>query len=159
MTKHLLDTNIVLRFSNPSDEQHDLVTEAIANLLMRADECYLTAQVLIELWVVATRPIDVNGLGWSIEQTRNVIDQLLERFPIAEDTPRIFSTWLTLVTENQIKGKRTHDTRIAAAMVACDISHVLTLNPSDFLGIPGITVVHPQEILASEMGSSENDSE
>lgn len=151
MIKYLLDTNIVLRISNPSDEQHSLVTEAVAGLLMRADECYLTTQVLIELWVVATRPVNVNGLGWSAEQTRKVIDQLIERFPMAEETPQIFSTWLTLVTDHQIQGKRTHDARIVAAMLASDISHILTLNPTDFSGIPGISVVHPQEIIDSNM--------
>lgn len=65
MAKYLLDTNVVLRLSNPSDDQHELVTEAIATLLTQGDEYYLTEQVLIELWVVATRPINVNGLGWS----------------------------------------------------------------------------------------------
>ncbi len=72
MNKYLLDTNILLRLSNPSDRQHFLVTTAIATLLKQGDECYLSVQVLIELWVVATRPIDVNGLGWSIEKTRSV---------------------------------------------------------------------------------------
>ncbi|ASC70335.1 hypothetical protein XM38_012730 [Halomicronema hongdechloris C2206] len=147
MTKYLLDTNIVLRFSNPSDEQHRLVTEAVATLLMHADECYLTAQVLIELWVVATRPVDVNGLGWSVEQTHNIIAQLLERFPVAEERPQIFSTWLAVVTKNQIKGKRTHDARIVAVMTTCDISHILTLNPDDFTGMSGVAVVHPQEVI------------
>lgn len=116
MTKYLLDTNVVLRFSNPSDEQHGLVTEAVATMLSQADECYLTAQVLIELWVVATRPSDVNGLGWSVERTRSIIDQLLERFPLIEDLPEIFTNWLNLVTANQIKGNRTHDARIVAVM-------------------------------------------
>ncbi len=143
MTKYLLDTNILLRLSNPSDEQHRLVTEAIVTLLMQADERYLTAQVLIELWVVATRPVDMNGLGWSPDKTRDIIDQLLQRFPIAEETPQIFSTWLAVVAEHKIKGKRTHDARVAAVMKTCDISHILTLNPDDFLGISGITVVHP----------------
>ena len=63
MAQYLLDTNIVLRFSNPSDTQHSLAAEAVATLLAQGGECYLTAQVLIELWVVATRPVDVNGLG------------------------------------------------------------------------------------------------
>ena len=99
--------------------------------------------------MVATRPINVNGLGWSVEQTCNVIDQLIERFPVAEEIPQIFSTWLTLVTENQIQGKRAHDARIVAVMLASGISHVLTLNPTDFSGIPGIAVVHPQEIIDS----------
>ncbi|MEO0824479.1 MAG: type II toxin-antitoxin system VapC family toxin [Cyanobacteria bacterium J06635_15] len=147
MTKYLLDTNIVLRFSNPSDIQHDLVTEAVATLLQQGYECYLTAQVLIELWVVATRPVDANGLGWPIEQTYNVIEQLLNRFPMADETSQIFSSWLNLVTDNQIKGKRTHDARIVAVMVTSGISHILTLNPNDFSGVRGITIVHPQTVL------------
>jgi predicted nucleic-acid-binding protein len=149
MVRYLLDTNIVLRFSNISDNQHGLVTEAVANLLEQADECYLASQVLIEFWVVATRPFDVNGLGWSAEQTRSIIEQLLDRFPIMEETSQIFSIWLNLVTENHIKGKRTHDARIVALMLASGISHVLTLNPSDFSGMPDITVVHPCEVVTS----------
>lgn len=147
MARYLLDTNIVLRFSNPSDEQHRLVTESVISLLRQADECYLTAQVLIELWVVATRPVEANGLGWSVEQTCTMIEQLLDRFPVVEETPQIFSNWLKLVTENQIQGKRAHDARIVAVMLASDISHILTLNPTDFAGIQAIKVVHPQEIL------------
>lgn len=147
MAKYLLDTNVVLRFSNPSDAQHDLAKAVVATLLMQGNECYLTSQVLIELWVVSTRPIDVNGLGWSIEQTRNIIDQLLERFPMAEETWQIFPTWLNVVTENQIKGKRTHDARIVALMLTSGIDHVLTLNPNDFSGLADIRVVHPREIL------------
>lgn len=155
MTKYLLDTNIVLRFSNPSDTQHELATAAVATLLKQAHEYYLIAQILIELWVVATRPPDVNGLGWSVEQTRNLIDQLLDRFPIAEEGDQVLSTWLKIVTETQIKGKQTHDARIASVMLASDIDHILTLNPKDFSGIPGITTVHPQEILDSDVTATQ----
>lgn len=147
MTTYLLDTNIILRFSNPSDGQHELVTNAVAALLAQGDECYLAAQVLIEMWVVATRPTDVNGLGWSTTYTRNVIDQLMQRFPIVEEGPQLFLTWLDIVSTNKILGKRTHDARIAALMKTTAISHILTLNPSDFSNIPGITVVHPQNII------------
>ncbi|BFM38216.1 PIN domain-containing protein [Synechocystis sp. LKSZ1] len=149
MTRYLLDTNVVLRFSNTSDEQHGLVTEAVANLLEQANECYLASQVLIELWVVATRPLNVNGLGWSVEQTQNIIEQLLEHFSVVEETSQIFSIWLNLVTENKISGKRSHDARIVAIMLASAVSHILTLNPSDFSGMSSITVVHPCEIIAS----------
>lgn len=105
MAKYLLDTNVILRFSNPSDGQHYLATEAVATLLRQGNECYLAAQILIELWVVATRPADVNGLGWSVEQTHDVIEQLLNRFPMAGETSQIFSSRFALVTDNQIKGK------------------------------------------------------
>lgn len=147
MTKYLLDTNVVLRFSNPSDTQHSLATEAVATLLLQGNECYLTAQILIELWVVATRPIDVNGLGWSVEQTHDVLEQMLNRFPVVDENSQIFANWFTLVTNNQIKGKRTHDARIMAVMLASGISHILTLNPKDFPEVSDITIVHPQKVL------------
>ena len=40
-------------------------------------------------------------------------------------------------------------------MLASDITHILTLNPQDFSGISGITVVHPQEILDSDVTATE----
>jgi predicted nucleic acid-binding protein len=147
MTRYLLDTNVVLRFCNPSDVQHSLATDAIACLLTQGDECFLTAQVLIEFWVVATRPVEVNGLGWAVEETRSTIDQLLNRFPLLEDSSQIFPNWLQLVTVNRITGKRTHDVRIVAVMLAHGVTHLLTFNPSDFIGSVGITIVPPQELV------------
>jgi predicted nucleic acid-binding protein len=148
MTTYLLDTNIILRFSNPSDGQHELVTNAVATILAQGDDCFLAPQVLIEMWVVATRPTDVNGLGWSTTYTRHVIDQLMRRFPIAQEVPQLFPTWLEIVSTQKILGKRTHDARIVALMKTASIGHILTLNPNDFSNIPDITVVHPQSIVS-----------
>ncbi len=52
MTRYLLDTNVILRFCNPSDVQHRLATDTVSLLLAHGDECLLTAQVIIEFWVV-----------------------------------------------------------------------------------------------------------
>ncbi|MBD1943421.1 type II toxin-antitoxin system VapC family toxin [Coleofasciculus sp. FACHB-712] len=154
MTRYLLDTNVVLRLSSPTDVQHSLAIDAISCLLTQENECFLTAQVLVEFWVVATRPIEVNGLGWAVEQTRNTVDQLLDRFPLLEEIPQIFPNWLDLVTINRVMGKRTHDVRIVAVMLAHGITHLLTFNPRDFTGISGITIVRPQELLIPETDES-----
>ncbi len=149
MTKYLLDTNVVLRFANPSDAKHIIATNAVYNLLLRGDECYLTAQIIIELWVVATRPQEVNGLGWNTERTRDIIDQLLIRFPLVEESSQIFITWLNLVTANQVTGKRTHDIRLVGVILANNITHLLTFNPKYFNRITNITIVQPQELLGN----------
>lgn len=47
-------------------------------------------------------------------------------------------------------GKRTHDARLIAVMLANAITHLLTFNSSDFAINSGITVVLPQELVASE---------
>ncbi len=147
MTRYIIDTNVVMRFCNPSDVQHHLATDAISRLLTQGDECFLTAQILVEFWAVATRPVEVNGLGWSVETTRKTIDQVLRRFPLLKDSEDIFPNWLNLVTINKVMGKRTHDVRIVAVMLAYQVTHILTFNPSDFLLTTSIVVVRPQELL------------
>ena len=146
MISYLLDTNIVLRFCNPGDRQHQISVRAVSRLLDSENDCYLTAQVLIEFWVVATRPTHVNGLGWSAEQTYHLMQQLCDRFLLIEESAQVFPIWLTLVREYQVVGKRTHDIRLAAVMIANHISHVLTFNTVDFSGIKEIQSVHPEEI-------------
>jgi predicted nucleic acid-binding protein len=150
MTTYLLDTNVVMRFCNPSDVQHQIATDAISHLLMRSDECLLAPQIIVEFWVVATRPYQVNGLGWDVEQTRSTINQLLDRFPLLEESPQIFPNWLNLVTSSRVMGKRTHDARIVATMLANGITHLLTFNPSDFAGISSIKITHPQDLATLE---------
>ncbi|WP_071189866.1 type II toxin-antitoxin system VapC family toxin [Trichormus sp. NMC-1] len=148
MTRYILDTNVVMRFCNPSDVQHHLATEAISRLLAQGDECFLTAQILVEFWAVATRPVEVNGLGWTVEKTRKTIDQVLRRFPLLKESEDIFPNWLNLVTTNKVMGKRTHDVRIVAVMLAYQVTHILTFNPSDFVLTTGIVIVRPQELLS-----------
>jgi predicted nucleic acid-binding protein len=150
MTRYLLDTKVIMRFCNPSDIQHQLATNAISILLAQADECFLTAQVIVEFWVVSTRPTEVNGLGWTVERTRSIINQLLDRFPLLEESSQIFPNWLNLVTNNKVMGKRTHDARIIAAAIANRITHLLTFNPSDFTGLSNVVVTHPQELVTVE---------
>jgi predicted nucleic acid-binding protein len=128
MTRYIIDTNVVTRFCNPSDVQHHLATDAISRLLTQGDECFLTAQILVEFWAVATRPVEVNGLGWSVETTRKTIDQVLRRFPLLKDSEDIFPNWLNLVTINKVMGKRTHDVRIVAVMLAYQALHNRGMN-------------------------------
>ena len=147
MTTYLLDTNVILRLSNPADAQHGLVTKAIAALLTEGDECYLAPQTLIELWAVATRPIQVNGLGWSAAYTHHMIGQLMQHFPLANEPPSLFFHWLEIVSTHNILGKHTHDARIVALMKGLSINHILTLNPTDFTNLADIVVVHPQQVV------------
>jgi predicted nucleic acid-binding protein len=71
MTDYLLDTNIILRVVQSSAPMHALAVEAVASVLAKGDNIFITPQILIEFWAVATRPIDVNGLGWSSSQIQS----------------------------------------------------------------------------------------
>lgn len=147
MSAYLLDTNILLRMCDGNASTHLLAGEATAQLLRQEHQVYLTSQNLIEFWVVATRPHEVNGLGWDLEKTNHEVVQILAQFPLLEDNSKIFEYWLNIVTTNQLKGKRVHDARLVAVMLAHGITHLLTFNPKDFKDIAGIIVMHPQTVI------------
>jgi predicted nucleic acid-binding protein len=64
------------------------------------------------------------------------------------DTPDIYPEWRRLVLAIGVSGRQVHDARLAAVMRAHGVTHILTFNASDFTRYPGITVVHPRELLA-----------
>jgi predicted nucleic acid-binding protein len=145
MTRILLDTNVVVRLTDPAAPEHAVVTEALAKLIGRETLLCVTPQVLIEFWAVATRPLDANGLGWTVEQTREAVEGLVGQLVLLEDTPGVFSAWLDLASAG-VSGKRVHDARIVAVALAHGVESVLTLNTKDFAGFEGIEAVHPRDV-------------
>ncbi|HBQ97972.1 MULTISPECIES: type II toxin-antitoxin system VapC family toxin [Roseofilum] len=149
MTWYLLDTNILLRVADRTSVQHSLASGVIAKLFNQGDQCVITAQVLIEFWVVATRPVEVNGLGWTPELTAEVLVQFMDQFRMLEENERIFQQWFQWVTQYKVKGKRTHDLRLMAFMDVYQISYLLTFNPNDFIRVPQMTIVTPEDVLGN----------
>lgn len=150
MVAYLLDTNILLRMSDANSSTHLLTGRVLANLLRQGHNVYITSQNIIEFWAVATRPTEANGLGWSSERTQQEVQQLLARFPSLEETPQIFSRWLSYVMLHRITGRRVHDARLIAVMLVHGITHLLTFNTDDFISIEGIVIVHPQTVIETE---------
>ncbi len=146
MTHYLLDTNILLRSRDIASPDQNLVDRTIKHLISNQHRCFITSQVVIEFWVVATRPIAANGLGWTPEETEQAVQMLINQFDLLEETPDIFRLWLNLVTIYKISGKRAHDLRIQAVMLSHNISHILTLNPKDFVAVEGLHIIHPSTI-------------
>ncbi len=119
MTTYLVDTNVWLRLVQPEAPQHPLAVDAVAILLGRNEEIFVTAQNLIKFWSVASRPTSANGLGWTVEAVRLELDRMLVQFPLLDDTPAVFVHWLDL------------------------ISHLLTFNSDDFRQFGEIVIVDP----------------
>jgi predicted nucleic acid-binding protein len=146
MAINLLATNVLLRLSDGASPEQARAGHAVAHLRLQGDQICITAQNLIECWAVATRPLEVNGLGWSPVEASAEIQRLLDKFPLLADSPLILERWLALVTERGIKGKRVPDARLVAVMQAHGVTHLLTFNTEDFKGYPDITLVHPDEV-------------
>ncbi len=147
MASYLLDTNILLRIVDEQSHLHSLATQAVAKLIVDQHQVFITTQNIIEFWAVATRPIAANGLGWSTAQTQAEVAQIMSQFPVLEDVPQIFRYWLQYVTNQQIQGKRVHDSRLVAVMQTYQIGHLLTFNGDDFGEIAGLAIASPASVM------------
>ena len=145
---YLLDANILLRLADPTSNQHLLVSQALATLYARDDELLISMQGLAEFWAVATRPANANGLGYSTERTRAMIDEFRNLYGFVPDKAESLDIWLELVTKHQVIGKPTHDVRLVALMNAYQLEHILTINTADFKRFTQVKAVHPLEVIA-----------
>ena len=129
---YLVDTNVLLRLINSHNSQYAQAQNAINKLLQQDVELNIVPQNLFEFWVVATRPVNVNGLGLSVEEATQEMALLKQLFAIKASNPSILTVWEDLVIKYQVKGKQGHDARLVAAMITHEISHILTFNVEDF---------------------------
>ena len=141
---YLVDTNILLRLVQKNSPMHFDTQRAILMLKRQGELLYIIPQNLIEFWAVATRPINSNGLGLSTDQAVEETDKLKKIFILHLDTPAIFGEWESLIVKYQVMGKQVHDTRLVAAMITHQITHLLTFNIDDFKPFSAIVVVNPR---------------
>ncbi len=147
----LVDTNILLRIAQPGSPHHHDALAALDVLDQAGHELCLVPQVVYEYWVSATRPVSVNGLEMSAEETRMSLNVLLPYYTFLDDIVGVFAEWLDLVTKHAVHGKVAHDARYVAAMKLHGVTHLLTYNVSDFSRYPHIVALSPKDILAGRM--------
>lgn len=100
--------------------------------------------MLVEAWVVATRPVEHNGLGWPTEAATALVAAARSRFVLLIDDEETAEHWQRIVVDGVIRGKRAHDARIVASMRTHEIQRSLTFNTKDFEGIGGIVILDPR---------------
>ncbi len=142
----LIDTDILLRVLQPSAATHFLAINALNELHNRGCELWVATQSLYEFWVVATRPVNVNGLGATPEMAEELISEIRLTFMILPERP-LYQRWIELVTRYKTVGKPAHDARLVAAMREAHIKRLLTFNTIHFERYKdeGIIAHHPQD--------------
>ena len=147
MTAFLIDTNVLLRLVDSRSAERGVAATIVERLKSNEIRLYVCAQVLAEFWAVATRPEAANGLGWPPSTAAEVMRGLRKQFAVLPDEPASLDAWFDIVERCQVRGKRAHDARIAALLVAHGIKQLLTFNTSDFPSSWGITAVHPAQVI------------
>jgi predicted nucleic acid-binding protein len=143
----LLDTNLFGRITDSADPQCVPARRAIHTLLANRERLIVVPQNLYEFWAVATRrpgapPAGQNGLGMTAEQASQWLRFFQRRFTLLPDREDLVTHWHALVTTLSIKGHRSFDARLVAAMQTYGMTRLLTFNADDFTGFP-ITLIDP----------------
>lgn len=146
----LLDTNLLVRVTNSADAGCFVARQAIHNLLTQRERLIIVPQNLYEFWSVATRkpgasPAGQNGLGMTIEQASQWLGFFQRRFTLLPDRDDLPARWHDLVKSLGIRGFRSHDARLVAAMQCYGIARFLTFNGADFQDLP-VTAVDPASV-------------
>jgi predicted nucleic acid-binding protein len=128
----LVDTNVLLRLVKSDDALHTTALAALDRLVDLSATVVIVPQCCYEFYVVATRPVDVNGLGLDPETADAKLDEFLGFLSLLRDERTILESWRDLVRTYRVRGKTAHDARLVAAMRRHRIDHVLTFNTSDF---------------------------
>lgn len=143
---YFLDSNLPLRWADRRSAQHATIVPAIRALHRNGEATIFSSQVVVEFWAVATRPLSVNGLGFTPKRASQLVGRLEVLGMMLPDPHDLHARWLDLVTTHGVSGKKVHDARLVAFMLGHGIGHILTFNGADFARYPGIIAVDPRAL-------------
>jgi hypothetical protein len=76
--------------------------------------------------------------------------RILERlFPVLPDDVAAYAEWRAIVVAHGVMGVQAHDARLVALMKFHGLTHLLTLNASDFVRYPVVTIT-PEDVIAGK---------
>lgn len=127
----------------PNHPQCAVARDALLQLGANGHELLIVPQAIYEFWVVATRPVAVNGLGFSAAEAEAQVSANLDLYPLYQDDDLLFDEWRALVNRHEVVGKQAHDARLVAAMVRHGVTHLLTFNEQDFARFGEVAVIAP----------------
>ena len=136
-----VDTNVLLTATDESRPLHREATRLLTGNVVQGLSLAVSGQVLREYLVVATRPVDVNGLGLGIEDAASNVNQFLRSLNMYSETEEVAGRLRQLALTHDLHGKRLHDANIVATMGVHGISALVTQNPDDFTPFQDVAIL------------------
>jgi hypothetical protein len=127
-----------------------LYTAEHFRILVRARPSLRLALVLGSLrfcHFVATRPVTSNGMGFSVDFTRDEVGKIERVLTLLPDSAAMYAEWKRLVFGHNVLGSKVHDARLAAAMNVHGVRRILTFNTGDFIRYQ-VAVLHPSDVVS-----------
>ena len=136
-----VDTNVLLTATDESRPLHREATRLLTGEVIQGLSLAASGQVLREYLVVATRPVDVNGLGLGIEEAASNVNEFLGSLNIYSETEEVSGRLRQLALAHDLHGKHLHDANIIATMEANGIRALVTQNGDDFAPFVDIAIL------------------
>jgi predicted nucleic acid-binding protein len=86
---YLVDTNILLRLVDTGHVMHKEALDAVKLLALQGHNLHIVPQNSYEIWVVCTRPKNVNGLGKTAAEAMSELVNLKALFHWLDDTAAV----------------------------------------------------------------------
>lgn len=146
----LLDTNLLGRITDSTDPHCAIARRAVHLLKKRGERLIIVPQNLYEFWTVATRksgppPAGQNGLGMTCATASQWLQYFQRRLTLLSDRSDLPDHWHRLVKTLNVRGLKSHDARLVAAMQTYGISELLTFNAADFKPF-SVTIIEPDSV-------------
>jgi len=140
-----LDTNVLLIATDESRPSHGEAGNLLESAQQHGFHPGISGQIIREYLVVATRPVDANGLGLDISEALENIAMIRKRVVFFEESEQVANILVELAGDHSLSGKRIRDANVVATMMAHSITRLVTENPGDFAGFDGIETLHISE--------------
>ena len=143
--RHFLDTNILLTATDAGRPLHGDCLSLLKSGMAGEVSLFVCGQVFREYLVVATRPLQSNGLGMSVSYALENLMAFGQCVQILPEDSSVAHRLASLIGKYQVSGKRIHDFNIAAAMIEHGLKSLITLNAKDFEAIDelDLTLIKP----------------
>ncbi|MDY7027235.1 MAG: PIN domain-containing protein [Spirochaetota bacterium] len=143
----LVDTNILLTATDRSRPEHTAAREVFLQAPAAGAHLCISGQIIREYVVVATRPVEVNGLGLTSDEAIHNIESFKRRMLFLEETEPVTIELISLVRKYKLSGKAIHDANIIALMHEQNIHMLITQNPDDFADFPDLQIFSPSSFI------------
>lgn len=128
----LLDTNVLLSATAPLRPLHRAALTVLNDWTNQGLVLAVSSQILREYLVVATRPIEVNGLGLSTEDALANVTAFRGRMRLLADGEPVWERLRALVAAYGCRGKQIHDANVVACALISGVTKLATANMGDF---------------------------
>ena len=136
-----VDTNVLLAATDESRRANRDARRLFTESTRLGLHLGASGQILREYLVVATRPVEANGLGLNaLDATANV-SEFLQYVHVYDETEAVAGRLRELASLHSLRGKRIHDANIVATMATHGTRALITENGEDFRAFGEIEVV------------------